>query len=472
MLTLVPLTWSVARSVARGDVGVDAIALRRDGRCPGARRVPCGRGHRIDAQRRQRARGGRGAAGPARAHRAAPARRRASPTAAVAEGWRRSRWRKSRSATGSSCARARSCRSTARCRAKRGGRRVDAHRRAAAGHRARAARRSRSGTRQRRRCVRPARHPPAPRAPTPASCGSCATPSTSARRSCAWPIATQRSSCRSPWLVAGAAWAVSGDPVRALAVLVVATPCPLILAAPVALISGVSRAARAGVIAKGGGDDREAWPRPHRSLRQDRDPDPRSPVIEAVTKRRRHAARGAAEARRLVDQLSAHVLAEALVHGAEARGIELTFPEDVSRSPARGSRAGDGQRVAVGSGEWLRRRGYSGATTMRRPVEDSDEPGWARVLIGVDGRLAGAVLMADRLRDDAAELDRCAAGSGNRAHRPGHGRPTGHRRGRRQIGWSRPGLRRVLARGEDRRRARGAGQLGCRHSGDGRRRCQ
>ena len=53
--------------------------------------------------------------------------------------------------------------------------------------------------------------------------------------------------------VAGAAWALSGDPVRALAVLVVATPCPLILAAPVALISGVSRAARRGVIAKGGG---------------------------------------------------------------------------------------------------------------------------------------------------------------------------------------------------------------------------
>src|SRR5207244_5976324 len=53
--------------------------------------------------------------------------------------------------------------------------------------------------------------------------------------------------------LAGVAWALSGDPVRAVAVLVVATPCPLILAAPIALISGVSRAARAGVIVKGGG---------------------------------------------------------------------------------------------------------------------------------------------------------------------------------------------------------------------------
>ena len=54
-------------------------------------------------------------------------------------------------------------------------------------------------------------------------------------------------------LLAGAAWALSGDPVRAVAVLVVATPCPLLLAAPIAFISGLSRAARVGVVIKGGG---------------------------------------------------------------------------------------------------------------------------------------------------------------------------------------------------------------------------
>ena len=53
-------------------------------------------------------------------------------------------------------------------------------------------------------------------------------------------------------VVAGLAWAVTGDPVRAVAVLVVATPCPLLLAAPIAIMSGLSRAARHGVIVKGG----------------------------------------------------------------------------------------------------------------------------------------------------------------------------------------------------------------------------
>ena len=52
-------------------------------------------------------------------------------------------------------------------------------------------------------------------------------------------------------LIAGVAWAISGDAVRGLSVVVVATPCPLILAAPIALVSGVSRAAKSGVIVKG-----------------------------------------------------------------------------------------------------------------------------------------------------------------------------------------------------------------------------
>ena len=51
--------------------------------------------------------------------------------------------------------------------------------------------------------------------------------------------------------IAGAAWALTGDPIRAVAVLVVATPCPLILAVPVALVAGLSRAAHFGVLVKG-----------------------------------------------------------------------------------------------------------------------------------------------------------------------------------------------------------------------------
>src|SRR5690606_36528254 len=52
--------------------------------------------------------------------------------------------------------------------------------------------------------------------------------------------------------LAGGAWALAADPVRAVAVLVIATPCPLLIAAPIAFMSGLSRAARRGVVVKGG----------------------------------------------------------------------------------------------------------------------------------------------------------------------------------------------------------------------------
>src|SRR5690606_16355997 len=51
--------------------------------------------------------------------------------------------------------------------------------------------------------------------------------------------------------IAGLAWIVSGDPVRFAEVLVVATPCPLLIAAPVAFMGGMSRASRHGIIVKG-----------------------------------------------------------------------------------------------------------------------------------------------------------------------------------------------------------------------------
>jgi P-type E1-E2 ATPase len=64
----------------------------------------------------------------------------------------------------------------------------------------------------------------------------------------------------------------------------------------------------------------------------------------------------------------------------------------------------EGHRVAVGSSAWLERRGYSGARDAARAVNGDSEPGWARILVGVDGRVAGVVLVADRIREDAAEL--------------------------------------------------------------------
>jgi len=204
--------------------------------------------------------------------------------------------------------------------------------------------------------------------------------------------------------IAAGAWAASGDAVRAVAVLVVATPCPLILAAPIAIVSGVSRAARAGVIVKGGtaierlGEARTVLLDKTGTLTLG-EPAVQE-IVPLVEERPEDVLRLAAS----VDQLSAHVLAEALVHDAERRGLRLAEPVGAKEAPGQGIEGSvEGRRVAVGSASWLRERGYE-----KRGEEGlgdgGGDAGLAKVLVGVDGRLAGIVVMADRLRDDARDL--------------------------------------------------------------------
>jgi heavy metal translocating P-type ATPase len=199
---------------------------------------------------------------------------------------------------------------------------------------------------------------------------------------------------------AGLAWLLSGDPVRALAVLVVATPCPLILAAPIALIAGVSRAARAGVVVKGGGVIERLGEA--RTVLLDKTGtltlgSPQVARIEAWD------GRGADEVLRLaasVDQVSPHALARALVAAARARGLDLPLPDKASETPGEGVEGSiEGMLVAVGSARWLESKGYSDGGSPAVP----EEGGRSVVLIGVEGRLV-AVVLADRLRDDARAL--------------------------------------------------------------------
>jgi heavy metal translocating P-type ATPase len=206
-------------------------------------------------------------------------------------------------------------------------------------------------------------------------------------------------------VVAGLAWALSGDAMRFLAVMVVATPCPLILAAPIAFIAGVSRAARRGVIVKGGGVIERLGEARTVLLDKTGTVTLGLPSVDRVV-----AFNGIAPAELLrlaasVDQLSAHVLAEALVHDAESKGLPLSAPDRIEEGRGQGVEGVvDGHRVAVGSSAWLHARGYHGAEHAAQELDGGLDAGMARILVGVDGELAGAVVMGDRLRDDARML--------------------------------------------------------------------
>jgi heavy metal translocating P-type ATPase len=205
--------------------------------------------------------------------------------------------------------------------------------------------------------------------------------------------------------VAGLGWALSGDPVRALAVVVVATPCPLILAVPIALVSGVSRAARSGVIVKGAaaietlGEARTVLFDKTGTLTAGV-PEVREIVtLDGVA--RGEALRLAAS----VDRLSAHVLGDALVRAATASGLSLVMPSDVREDPGQGI-AGtvDGRRVAVGSRAFLRSLGFDATAVAEASLATGRGSGEAHVLVGVDGRPAAVIVMADELRPEARDI--------------------------------------------------------------------
>jgi cation transport ATPase len=202
--------------------------------------------------------------------------------------------------------------------------------------------------------------------------------------------------------ISATAWAVSGDPVRALAVLVVATPCPLILAAPVAMMSGISRAAQRGVVMKGGaslealGQARVLLFDKTGTLTMGR------PVVTEVI-----AAEGsdAAEISRLaasLDQLSPHVLAAAIVQAAHGRGAPLVFPEDVTEEPGGGIRGRvDGHLVGIGKVDWLT-PGVTAPVWARRLRRRTAFEGAINVFVAIDGALAGAFVLDDPVRPDTA----------------------------------------------------------------------
>ncbi|MGK4008316.1 heavy metal translocating P-type ATPase [Sorangium sp. So ce1036] len=205
--------------------------------------------------------------------------------------------------------------------------------------------------------------------------------------------------------IAAAAWGASGDPVRGLAVLVVATPCPLLLAVPIAIVSGISRAARRGVVVKGGAA-LEALARAE-ILLLDKTGTLTfgGPRVTGVT-RFRAAERGGDtdEVLRLaasLEQTSAHPLAAALVRAARERRLALSFPGDVHEAPGAGM-AGwvDGRAVRVGSAEWAA-RGAPLPEEARALRRRASRAGSMAVFVAEGQSLVGALTLDDPIRPDA-----------------------------------------------------------------------
>lgn len=207
-------------------------------------------------------------------------------------------------------------------------------------------------------------------------------------------------------------WLVSRDPVRVLAVLVVATPCPLILAAPIAVIGGLNRLAQRYVIVRNGTAleslalvDLAVFDKTG-TLTLGR------PSVSDLILLDGRDPTDVATAAASVEHGSGHLLATTLVEFARSRGVPLIVPTDVVESAGAGVEGlVDGRRVMVGSRSFI--AGKLGE--LRTSVADDLAPGdGLQALVAIDDEVAGVVVYADRVRDETPEalvqLDRLGLG--------------------------------------------------------------
>jgi heavy metal translocating P-type ATPase len=212
-------------------------------------------------------------------------------------------------------------------------------------------------------------------------------------------------------VLAGAVWAVSGQAVRAVAVLVVATPCPLLLAVPIAIMSGLSRAAQAGVVVKGGSAlERLAAGRVLLFDKTGTLTRGRPVLTDIITT----GGVDAGELLRLaasLDQVSAHVLAGAIVTAARERGLTLCPPEQVAEEHGYGvTGLVGGRRVRLGKASWV----VAGPVPawVRHARRRAALDGSLTVFAAVDGVPAGAFLLEDPIRPDAPRMLRALRAAG------------------------------------------------------------
>jgi heavy metal translocating P-type ATPase len=210
--------------------------------------------------------------------------------------------------------------------------------------------------------------------------------------------------------MATAAWWLTGDPVRAVAVLVVATPCPLILAVPVAIVAGLSRAAKLGILIKGG-KAIETLARV-RALVIDKTGTLTVGQAKIVATR---TAEGVLPDELLriaasLDQASKHIIAQTIVAEARSKGLALTIPSDVVETAGEGLTGRvDGRQVMVGGLHFI--AGKLGTSTHEM-LHQERPPGALAAAVAADGKLLGVLVLADELRAGTEQLLRALRGLG------------------------------------------------------------
>jgi heavy metal translocating P-type ATPase len=204
--------------------------------------------------------------------------------------------------------------------------------------------------------------------------------------------------------LAGAAWFFSHDPVLALAVLVVATPCPLIIATPTAVMSGVSLAAKRGIVVKNGGALETLGRVKAFVFDKTGTITFGEPAIAKVT-----AYVGTEEDVLLraasLDQVSSHILARSLVKEAQKQKLSLEFPGRAEETLAQGVMGVlDGKKYVLGKLDFVKKHGAALHEAALKEHEQGQRVGQKIIYLSHGAQLLGSIAFSDTVRADTKNV--------------------------------------------------------------------
>ena len=201
------------------------------------------------------------------------------------------------------------------------------------------------------------------------------------------------------FLIAGSAWFVSGDPVRFLQVLVVATPCPLILAAPIALISGMSRSAKNGIIVRTGSAMERLAGLQTIAFDKTGTLTYGTPEVTKVKTNKGFSDSDVLTYAAALEQSSSHILAKSVVDYASKQGIDIKAAKHIRESAGHGITGRmRGKTIAVGRLSFLDSIGVEVPESIKADV------GETITFVAHDNKLAGHIIFSDEVRSDAKTM--------------------------------------------------------------------
>jgi len=198
--------------------------------------------------------------------------------------------------------------------------------------------------------------------------------------------------------IAIASWAVSGQSIRFLEVLVVATPCPLILAAPIAVISGMSRAARHGIIIKNGGALEKLAQATTIAFDKTGTLTKGKLVVDKVRSFNGYKQQDVLGFAASLEKSSNHVLAQAIIAAAQSQNLKIPKAKNIREESGKGlSSMIQGKQILVGRQSFLEEQGIILPRDLTNLAATS-------TFIAINSELVGVISFKDEIRPESKKM--------------------------------------------------------------------